>query len=453
VTTRAPARRRASARDVAARVLTRVEKDGAFAAAALDAELARTVQLDARDRAFATALVYGSLRTLPWLSREIAAFAPSGIGSLDARVRAYLVIAAYQLLFTRVPAFAAVSEAVDAIRADRGVRVASFANAVLRKVAERVTSMDAEVREEAVIASAPAWLRDALDRALAPSEARAFLQCGTEPPAVVLRVERAPERDMWLERLRAAAPDASFEPGGMSPLAILARGAGKPHRLPGWSEGAWSIQEEGSQLGALAVEARAGELVLDACAGRGNKTAILARAVGSAGAVDACDASTAKLERLGVELARVGLRARSTFAVDWRVGSGEVEGTYDRVLVDAPCTGIGTLRRRPEIGLRRQPADLASMTQRQLAIASRAALHVRPGGVLVYVVCSVLREEAEDVVAALVHTRPELVPAPFDTWELRARFGDATSFRLLPQVHGTDGYFVAKFVKRLAERQ
>jgi 16S rRNA (cytosine967-C5)-methyltransferase len=453
VTTRAPARRRATARDVAARVLTRVEKDGAFAAAALDAELARTVQLETRDRAFATALVYGSLRTMPWLLREIAGFAPLGIDSLDIRVRAHLVIAAYQLLFTRVPAFAAVSEAVDAIRAERGARVASFANAVLRKVAERATSTDAGVWEEAVIASAPAWLREALERALSPSQARAFLHCGTEPPAVVLRMERAPERDMWLQRLRAAAPDASFEPGGLSPLAILARGAGKPHRLPGWDEGAWSIQEEGSQLAALAVGARAGDIVLDACAGRGNKTAILARAVGSAGSVDACDVSAAKLERMGEELARIGLRARKAFAVDWRVGSGQVRGTYDRVLVDAPCTGIGTLRRRPEIALRRQPADLASMTQRQLAIASGAALHVRPGGVLLYVVCSVLREEAEDVAAALVHARPELVPAPFDTAELRAIFGEATSFRLLPQVHGTDGYFVAKFVRRLAEGQ
>jgi 16S rRNA (cytosine967-C5)-methyltransferase len=451
VTVRASTRRRASARDVAAFVLARVEKDDAFAAAALDAELARSVQLDPRDRAFATALVYGSLRTLPWLSREIARFAPWGIDTLDARVRAHLVIASYQLLFTRVPAFAAVSEAVDAIRAERGARVASFANAVLRKMSERAASTDAELRQEAVLASAPAWLRDALDRSLSPSGARAFLQCGTEPPAVALRVERAAERDAWLQRLRDAAPDATFEPGQLSPLAILARGAGKPQRLPGWAEGAWSIQEEGSQVAALALGARAGDAVLDACAGRGNKTAVLARAVGSRGAVDACDVSMTKLERLSVELARLGLAARAVFAVDWSVGSGEVaETTYDRVLVDAPCTGIGTLRRRPEIALRRQQADLASMTRAQVAIVSRAARHVRPGGVLVYVVCSVLREEAEDVTAALLQAHPELEPAPFDTPQVVALFGEATSFRLLPHAHHTDGYFVAKF-KRSTE--
>jgi 16S rRNA (cytosine967-C5)-methyltransferase len=189
-------------------------------------------------------------------------------------------------------------------------------------------------------------------------------------------------------------------------------------------------------------------MVLDACAGRGNKTAVLARAVGPSGAVDACDSSPAKLERLGSELARLGLRARATFAVDWTVGSGDVAGDYDCVLVDAPCTGVGTLRRRPEIALRRMNGDLGALTRTQVAIATRAAAHVRPGGSLVYVVCSVLCEEGEDVVDAVVRARPELSPAPFDVPEVRAIAGDAPFFRLLPHVHGTDGYFVARLVRR-----
>src|SRR6185437_2267430 len=106
-------------------------------------------------------------------------------------------------------------------------------------------------------------------------------------------------------------------------------------------------------------------------------------------------------------LARVGLRARAAYAVDWSVGSGEVTGTYDRVLVDAPCSGVGTLRRRPEIGLRRQAEDLVALARTQEAIALRAAQHVRPGGTLVYVVCSVLRDEAEAVVEALAQALPD----------------------------------------------
>jgi 16S rRNA (cytosine967-C5)-methyltransferase len=363
-------------------------------------------------------------------------------------VRAHLVIAAYQLFFTRVPAFAAVSEAVTAVKKERGPRVGSFANAVLRKVATRAETIDAAERDEAIVVSTPAWLREGLERALTPEGALAFLKAGIESPAVALRVEDAAERGAWVEKLRAAAPEASFEAGHVSPRAILARGAGKPQSLPGWSEGAWTVQEEGSQLAALAVGAREGETVLDACAGRGNKTGVLARAVGPSGAVDACDSGPSKLERLHEELSRLGLGVRATFAVDWTVGSGEVTGEYDRVLVDAPCTGVGTLRRRPEIGLRREATDLGAKAREQVAITSRAAEHVRPGGALVYVVCSVLREEAEDVIAAVLAARPELTPAPFDSPEARAVCGDATSFRVLPHVEGTDGYFVAMMRRR-----
>jgi 16S rRNA (cytosine967-C5)-methyltransferase len=441
-----------SARDVAARVLARVEKDGAFASAALEAELKETVQLDGRDRALATEIVYGCLRVLPWLLEQVARFAPRGIKGIDARMRGHLAVAAYQLYFTRVPAFAAVSAAVDSVREARGARVAGFANAVLRRVAEDAAtanrSPDEDLRERAIVASAPAWLREALERSLSPEGARAFLRSGVEPPAVALRVEDAAARDPWLARLRAAATAATFEAGKVSPRAILARGAGKPQALPGWSEGAWAVQEEGSQLAALALGVREGDAVLDACAGRGNKTAVLARAAGPRGAVDACDTSIAKLDRLREELARLALHPRATFAVDWTVGSGDVTATYDRVLVDAPCTGVGTLRRRPEIALRRERADLAAVARTQIAIASRAAQHVRPGGTLLYVVCSVLREEGEDVVAGLLHACPELEPAPFDAPEVRAIAGEAPQLRLLPHVHGTDGYFLARFRRR-----
>ncbi len=211
--------------------------------------------------------------------------------------------------------------------------------------------------------------------------------------------------------------------------------AGKPQNLPGFAEGAWSVQEEGSQVAALALGAAPGETVLDACAGRGNKTSLLARAVGEAGAVDACDASPAKLERLQEELGRVHLRARATFAVDWSVGSGDVTASYDRVLVDAPCSGVGTMRRRPEIALRRQSSDLEALARAQGEIVRRAATHVRPGGSLAYVVCSVLREESEAVIDALLEALPEFQPRE-------------PPFRLLPHVHGTDGYFVATLVRR-----
>jgi 16S rRNA (cytosine967-C5)-methyltransferase len=429
-----------TARSVAAIALARVTSEGAFAAPALDAELSRAVQLEPRDRALATELVYGALRVLPWLEARLDAHARKPVRDLPQPVRAHLGIAAYQLFFTRVPAFAAVNEAVGAVRSAKGQRMSAFANAILRKLASEAAPLSQEQEDEARLASIPAWMNDALVRSVGNEAARALVS-GAEPPPTGLRVDQG--RDTWIARLREARPEAVFELGRVSPLAILAKGAGKVEALPGYAEGAWSVQEEGSQVVALALGAKPGESVLDACAGRGNKTAILARAVGPTGAVDACDVHPKKLGRLRDELARVGLVARATFAVDWTVGSGDVATPYDRVLVDAPCSGSGTLRRRPEIAIRRASEDLATLAALQLAIVRRAAKHVKPGGTLVYAVCSVLREEGEAVVQGLLSSDDSLRPEPFDP-----PLSPEPVVRLLPHVHGTDGYFLARLKKR-----
>ena len=440
-------RRVPTARSVAADVVVRVLRDKAFAAAALDAELERNVQLDVRDRALATELAYGTLRLLGWLEKRVGRHASKGAASIEVHVRAHLFVAAYQVLvLTRVPAFAAVDEAVSTVRALRGPRVAGFVNAVLRKIAAEPKPAAEELARAALDAADPALAR-ALVSAVGQAGALSLL-APEESPALGLRVEDASTRPHWIAQLREARPEASIEPGRASPLAIVARGAGRLGDLPGREEGAWTSQEEGSQVIALALGARPGESVLDACAGRGNKTGLLARAVlgDGSGGVDAADLHPAKLERLAIELDRIGLRPRSTFAVDWAAGVGKVAGPYDRVLVDAPCSGVGTVRRRPELLIRRTAADLAELATLQRAILARAATLVRPGGRLVYAVCSVLREEAEDVIA-----EPEklgLAPAPFDA-AIAAVVASpgATSFRLLPHEHGTDGYFAASFVR------
>ena len=424
----------------------RVLRDKAFAAAALDADLERNVQLDARDRALATELAYGTLRLLGWLTKRLDRHATRGIGSVDVQVRAQLLVAAYQVLvLTRVPAFAAVDEAVNAVKALRGPRVAGFANAVLRKLAAEPKPAAEEIARAALDAADPSLAR-AIVSAVGEAGALRLLSSEESPP-LGLRVENGDDRETWIARLREARPEATITKGLVSPLAIVARGAGRLTDLPGWEEGGWTSQEEGSQVVALSLGARAGETVLDACAGRGNKTGLLARMVGASGAVDAADLHPAKLARLVTELERIGVAPRATFAVDWVAGIGGATGPYDRILVDAPCSGTGTIRRRPELLLRRKAADLPALADLQRAILGRVAGLVRPGGRLVYAVCSVLREEAEDVVAGA--EAMGLMPSLFDG-ELAATLasGDATSFRLMPHEHETDGYFVASFVKR-----
>jgi len=427
-----------TARTVAASVLARVLADQAFAAAALDAEIERAVQLDPRDRGLATELVYGTLRLFRWLEGEkLQRYAKRDLGGVEPIVRAHLAVAAYQLLvLTRVPAFAAVNEAVTNVRDARGAHVGGFVNAVLRKVASEPRPSADDLARAAVAAIEPT-LRSALVRSIG-EPAVAKLVAFEGAPSAGIRIEVAEERGDWMERFASARPHASFEAGRVSPHAVLVRGAGRLDALPGYAEGAWTPQEEGSQLVALAVGES--DVVLDACAGRGNKTGLLAR---RSKAIDAADVHPKKLDRLVRELARIHVVPRATFAVDWSRGTGGATAGYDRVLVDAPCSGTGTLRRRPELALRRAGEDLLSLADLQRNILAHASSLVKRGGRVVYAVCSVLREEAEEIVAA-----SDLEPVPFDAAEARAVAGDAPFLRLLPHEHGTDGYFVASLRKR-----
>jgi 16S rRNA (cytosine967-C5)-methyltransferase len=223
------------------------------------------------------------------------------------------------------------------------------------------------------------------------------------------------------------------------------RGGSDPQKLSFCRDGQISIHEEGAQVVALSLGASSGEAVLDACAGRGNKTALLAERVGPSGAVDAADWHPQKLERLAAELSRVGVATRATFAVDWTVGTGEVPAGYDRVLVDAPCSGTGTIRRRPEVAMRWRASGLDELCDLQVKILVAASERAKPGGSIVYAVCSVLREEGEQVVERALARADWLSPAPFAGDPARTLAGNAHVLRLTPHEHGTDGYFLASF--------
>lgn len=421
--------RQPNARSIAAKVVERVLADDAYVSAALDAELRRHPQLDQRERALATELSYGTLRAEPALRARLFVHAPRGVS--DERVLAQLLVAAYQILMLeRVPAFAAVDAAVSGVKRERGPRVAGFANAVLRKLAktgERLTPAQA-LRE-----GVPGWLFHDLSRDVGEAEAEALL---VGEGSTGLR-----------RRLGAPLPDwvTALPVGRVSPVARLVRGEGDPRQRPGFSEGAFTVQEEGAQVVGLALGVRAGEKVLDACAGRGQKSTLLAERLGS-GTLVASDLYPEKLDALAHELDRLGLSGVETRAIDWAIGHGGLAQDFDRVLVDAPCSGTGTLRRRPEIVRRLKPEDPARLATLAESILRSAASRARPGGAVVFAVCSVLRAECEDVVARVGDL---LEPAPFDAPELPTELlRDKTALRLLPGVHGTDGYFMASFRRR-----
>ena len=399
----APVAKRPNARAVAIDVLERVTDKGAYASRALDAEIARA-QLDARDASLATEIVYGALRVLPALDAAIAGRLRHAELRLDGYVQAGLRSAAYQLAhLSRVPTHAIVDETVSLVRDKRNAKLAGFTNAVLRKLAA-LRPAHPEPPHQLVL---PAWIAQCLLESLGSERLQRLLE-PTATPALCLRSEG--ERADLLLELQRALPDAEVAACALSPLAIAARRAGAPRAIPGYASGAFSVQEEGAQLVALGLGAQPGERIADVCAGHGGKTTLLARQVGDRGHVTAIDRDERKLDLIAGELVRLGLRGETarvtTQAVDLSVGVGELPDTFDRVLVDAPCTGLGTLQRRPELLLRLQPNDPARLGALQLAILERAAGLVRVGGVLGYAVCSPAHAEGAEVAERFTRTRP-----------------------------------------------
>jgi 16S rRNA (cytosine967-C5)-methyltransferase len=415
---------------VAAEAVLRVLRDGAFAAAALSAELDRADKLGDRDRSLATELLYGTLRARVALEARLSLLAPRGFK--DLAVLAELLVAAYQLLsLDRIPAFAAVDAAVSAVRVKRGPRVAGFVNAVLRKLAQTEKLAPADAARQGV---AP-WLLAALEQAVGEQEAQALIE---PQPAKVVGLRLLEGR---------AVPDWLLESqrGRLSPRARLVKGVGDPRKRDGYEQGSFVVQEEGAQAIGLSLGARPGERVLDACAGRGQKASLLAEQVGPSGAVWAVDAYPKKLDALASEFARLGLPLPEVRALDWTKGVGDVPSDFDRVLVDAPCTGSGTLRRRPEIATRLGQADPARLSALAESILRAAATRVSDSGRVVFAVCSVLSAECEALVERVSDL---LVPAPFECPELREALGPVSSFRIGPPQFDTDGYFAACFVRR-----
>lgn len=416
-----------TARSLAATVIARVFVDRAFAAAALDAELERHPQLDRRDAGLATELVYGVLRTYGFLEEQLRSRSTRDLPR-SPEIRATLLIGAYTLFFLdRVPAFAAVSEAVDAVRAVES-QAGGYANALLRSITRDLESRPRPTLAAAVTEGAPGWLRGDLRRSLGRGDAAKFLAAIADVAPLGLATRAAEERDAILAELQVAHADLEITPSALSPRGIVVRGGVHPNKLAGVGE-RFIVQEEGAQLVAMALGAEPGDRVLDACAGRGNKSWFLSHAVGPTGRVTATDLHPKKLD----VLARYSLPNRvDARGVDWSVGGGGLPTDFDRVLVDAPCSGVGTLRRRPEIQWLREPESVAELAALQTQILKNAAKHVKPGGVVVYAVCSVLKEEAEAVVDAVAAEGG------------LTREASAVPERLLPHLHGTDGYFVAR---------
>jgi 16S rRNA (cytosine967-C5)-methyltransferase len=414
------------ARDVAYDLLRAVDERDAYANLLLPTLVKG---LDARDRAFAAELGYGTLRALGTLDHVLGLCASRPIAKVDPQVRDVLRLGAYQLLRTRVPTHAAVSTSVDLARRVAGPGAAKFVNAVLRRVAERDGDLGAPadtIGRLAIETAHPRWIVEAFRDALGDDldETERALRADDERPEVHLVARpRRIARDGLLASCAAAGLDAT--PGTLSPYAVRLRG-GDPSTVPAVDDGSAAVQDEGSQVAALTLAELLGagrHDVLDLCAGPGGKAALLAGVLDGRLVANELHEHRARLVRDSLTAARAPHFVTTTG--DAQRGSWR-EGTFDGVLLDAPCTGLGALRRRPEARWRRTPADVAPLAALQRSLLAAAVAAVRPGGVVVYVVCSPHLAETRQVVGSVSGAEP--VSETHQMW---------------PHREGTDAMFIA----------
>ncbi|MDP9407376.1 MAG: rRNA cytosine-C5-methyltransferase, partial [Actinomycetota bacterium] len=441
-------------RRVAYEVLTAVEEQDAYANLVLPG-LLRDRRLDTRDAALATELAYGVLRGQGLLDPILAACSSRPLDQVDPPLRRVLRLGAHQLLRTRIPAHAAVSATVDLARTVTTAGPAAFANAVLRKVSERdLEAWLARVAPDrgedpvghlAVVHSHPRWVvtafRDALggdlvetEAALAADDARPHVHLAARPGRST--------RDELLEQVGEAG-----ELGPFSPYAVRLTGGGDPRRVPAVGEGRAGVQDEGSQLTALALAAVPidgdDRRWLDVCAGPGGKATLLAGLAGERGAALLANEVQPHRARLVVRGLAGSGTATMTVTADGRVPAWR-DGAFDRVLVDAPCTGLGALRRRPEARWRRQPSDLPGLTKLQRELLTAALAAVRPGGVVAYVTCSPhLAETRVPVLDVVRRGGAELLDARAALPDGVPHLGDGPTVQLWPHRHGTDAMHLA----------
>jgi 16S rRNA (cytosine967-C5)-methyltransferase len=446
----------APARVAALRVLREVARGDVQPAAVLARE--HRALSDPRDRALTTEIVTGTLRWQRALDAAIAGAAARGLDALDPDVLLILRLSLYQLLhLDRVPASAVVDDAVSLARSAGQARATGFVNGVLRTLSRARGRLGLPSRPErgapradalaylGVTQSHPDWLVARwLDR-YGFEHADAWTAFNNATPAVTLRANRLViSRDALARELREE-DDLDTVPGRYAPDALIVQGG----RLPD-ARGRFTIQDEASQLVPLLLGARPGERVLDLCASPGGKATALAADMEGRGLIVACDARARRMRLLAgtvrdsrapnVRLVQVGSRDEVPFAP-----------VFDRVIVDAPCSGLGTVRRDPDIRWRRAEAELAGFAAYQQTLLARAARAVAPGGRLVYATCSSEPEENDAVVEAFLAAHPGfrlLHAGEID----EARLGPVTDargmLRTLPFAHGLEAFFAAALVRR-----
>ena len=405
-------------------------------------------KVEDRDRGFTQDLAFGTARWQPRLSALAAKLLQKPFKAADADVEALLLVGLYQLLYTRVPAHAAIGETVGCADKLKKPWAKALLNAVLRRAQRESEALLAELEHDPVVRTAhPRWLQKSL-KAFWPEQWEAICAANNAHPPMILRVNRRHHsRDAYLQLLADAGINAS--PCGYSTDGIVLEAAADVRSLPGFAEGWISVQDEAAQLAADLLDLAPGQRVLDACCAPGGKTChILEVEKGLAGVV-AVDLEAKRLVRVRENLARLGLSAE-LIAADGRDTAAWWDGKpFQRILLDAPCSATGVIRRHPDIKLTRQPDDIAALAVLQGELLDALWPTLEVGGILLYATCSTLPTENTEVIQAFLARTSGARELDLAT---TAGIKQPHGRQLLAQEGGHDGFYYAKLIKIAAAR-
>ena len=435
----------APARQAALEILCRVDEHDAYADLALEAHLEK-LGLAPRDRALTTELVYGTLRWRRTLDWELQARSTRPIEALEVWLLNLLRLSDYQLRFLdRVPPWAVVDDAVRIARSRGHKGIGDYVNALLRQVArsspDSLAQPNDPIEALAIRSSFPSWLIQRWIKRYGMNEAGALANAMNQRPPTTVRVNSLKTTREALEA-RLLKQKISSRPTRYAPDGLLLEDAPPLVSLDAFREGFLTAQDEASILVSHLVDPQPGETVADVCSAPGTKATHLAQLMGNKGRIIAMDPHPSRLKLVAESCHRLGVEIVECHAGSVEALAPRFAGICDRVLVDAPCSNLGVIRRHPDVKWRRRESDLEALQTVQLSILGAAAELVRPGGLLVYATCSLEPEENEFVVARFLAERPGFYLDP--PTQFFEPFEPSGFLRLTPSQHGTDGFSAAR---------
>ena len=438
-----------SARTTALQVLVSCRNNGAWADAALKAQISRD-GLSGPDAALCSRIVYGVMQNRMLLDFYIGAYCTQKPEHLQPPLLEILRIGAYQILYLdKIPDSAAVNTSVELAKLAKRGQASGLVNAVLRKISRNKSALPPipdrdEVQWLSIRYSHPKWFTKRLVNLLGREEAERFLDSDNQIAPITVQINPLKTTlELLTEELQQSG--IAVRPHHWVPDCLELSGTGDLAALPSFREGKFLVQDPAARLVSLIAGIEPGQKVLDVCAAPGGKSISAAFAMAGKGSIVACDLHENKLKRIQESAQRLGVNIIATQAADGRVFRPEWEAAFDTVLVDAPCSGLGIIRKKPDTRYKKAD-DLFTLPVIQSAILDNAARYVRPGGTLVYSTCTILPEENEQVTQAFLAEHTDFT---LEAFKLPQPVGNSNdSLTLWPQRHETDGFYICRMKRR-----